>query len=167
MLHIAESLEGLAAVMADDQPRIAARLLGAAEVMRDTSGAPVPAVEEKRYAAIVSRVRSRLSDVTFRAGWNAGRALSVNGAIDIAMVPDGPAVEDEQVAAPACELEALSARERDIALLIARGYSNRAIAGELFVSVKTVETHVKHIFSKLNVRNRAGVAALAARLDAS
>lgn len=168
VLHIAESLEGLAAVMADDQPRIAARLLGAAQVMRETSGAPVPAVEESRYEAILARVRSGLTDATFRAGWNAGRALSVNGAIDIAMEPEGPLVKDEHpLGATAYELEVLSARERDIALLIARGYSNRAIADELFVSVKTVETHVKHIFSKLNVRNRAGVAALATRLEAS
>jgi predicted ATPase/DNA-binding CsgD family transcriptional regulator len=165
VLHIAESLEGLAAVLADDQPRIAARLLGAAQVMRETSGAPVPAVEEQRYAQIVARTRSGLTATALRASWNAGRALSVDGAINIAMgAQQAPSDEEPVVALSASELGLLSARERDIALLIAQGYSNRAIADNLFVSVKTVETHVKHIFSKLNVRNRAGVAAIAGRL---
>jgi predicted ATPase/DNA-binding CsgD family transcriptional regulator len=171
VLHVAESLEGLAAVMANDQPRLAVRLLGAAQIMRETSGAPVPAVQETRYAEIVARVRSGLSPTIFRAGWNAGRALSIKGAIDIAMgaetLPTPPMNVELPVGSSPSRLDMLSARERDIAVLIAQGYSNRAIADNLLVSVKTVETHVKHIFSKLNVRNRAGVAALASRLDAS
>ena len=47
-------------------------------------------------------------------------------------------------------LERLSEREREIARLIAQGHSNRAIAELLVLSIKTVETHVKHIFTKLN-----------------
>ena len=167
VLHIAESLEGLAGVMASDRPRIAVRLLGAAENMRDQSGAPVPAVEEARYGELVARVRSGLSASMFRAGWNAGRALSVSGAIDLALQSHALAEEAHPAAMSAGELEGLSARERDIARLIARGYSNRVIAERLVVSVKTVETHVKHIFVKLNVSSRAAVAVIASRGDAA
>ncbi len=53
----------------------------------------------------------------------------------------------------------LSAREREVAGLVARGYSNRQIAEELVLSVRTVTTHVSHIFAKLGVSSRAAIAA--------
>jgi DNA-binding NarL/FixJ family response regulator len=49
----------------------------------------------------------------------------------------------------------LSAREREVLTLVARGTTNRAIAGELFVSEATVKTHLGHIFEKLGVTDRA------------
>jgi DNA-binding NarL/FixJ family response regulator len=42
--------------------------------------------------------------------------------------------------------------------LIARGLSNRAVAGELVISVKTVGSHIEHIYTKIGVRTRAGAA---------
>ncbi|MEU6284469.1 AAA family ATPase [Streptomyces sp. NPDC047028] len=48
----------------------------------------------------------------------------------------------------------LTQRERDIALLVARGLTNREIAGELFVSSKTVEYHLGHVYAKLGLANR-------------
>ena len=164
LLHIAESLEGLAGVMARDRPRIAVRLLGAAKSMRDQSGAPVPAAEEARYADLVGRVRAGLTDTMFRAGWNAGRTLAVNSAVDLALSVEA-GVKESPPPAPAGDLAGLSARELEIARMIARGYSNRAIAEALVISVKTVETHVKHIFVKLDVSSRASLAALASRAD--
>jgi predicted ATPase/DNA-binding CsgD family transcriptional regulator len=53
----------------------------------------------------------------------------------------------------------LTAREREIALLIARGLSNRAIADELVISPATAARHVANIFTKLGLRSRAQVAA--------
>jgi predicted ATPase/DNA-binding CsgD family transcriptional regulator len=53
----------------------------------------------------------------------------------------------------------LTAREREIAVLIARGLSNRGIAGELVISPATAARHVANIFTKLGVRSRAQVAA--------
>jgi DNA-binding NarL/FixJ family response regulator len=50
---------------------------------------------------------------------------------------------------------ALSAREREVLQLIAEGYTNRAIAERLFISVKTVEAHKEHIVQKLGVRGSA------------
>ncbi len=52
------------------------------------------------------------------------------------------------------ELDRLSAREREVMRLIARGYSYREVAGELFISVKTVETHVSAVLRKLQLSNR-------------
>jgi DNA-binding CsgD family transcriptional regulator len=56
---------------------------------------------------------------------------------------------------------ALTGRERDVALLLAAGRSNREIADALVITEGTVEVHVKHILSKLGLRSRAQVAAWA------
>lgn len=55
----------------------------------------------------------------------------------------------------------LSPRERQVLALVARGRSNRAIAQELFVSETTVKTHLVHVYSKLDVKDRAAAVAVA------
>jgi len=52
------------------------------------------------------------------------------------------------------DIESLTPREREVVQYIARGYSYRKTAEELFVSVKTVETHMGHIFDKLGIASR-------------
>ena len=56
--------------------------------------------------------------------------------------------------------EALSAREREVLELVARGTSNRAIAVELFISEATVKTHLTHLYAKLGVKDRAAAVAV-------
>jgi DNA-binding CsgD family transcriptional regulator/tetratricopeptide (TPR) repeat protein len=58
----------------------------------------------------------------------------------------------------------LTAREREIALLVADGMANRAIAEKLVLSERTVETHVRNVLAKLGLTNRTQVAAWAVRL---
>ena len=62
------------------------------------------------------------------------------------------------------DMGALSDREREIAGLVAQGYTNKDIAAQLFLSDKTVESHLSRTFAKLDVRSRA---ALAARFGAA
>lgn len=57
--------------------------------------------------------------------------------------------------------EPLSAREREVLVLVARGTSNREIARALFISEATVKTHLTHIFGKLGARDRAAAVAVA------
>lgn len=57
----------------------------------------------------------------------------------------------------------LSGREREVLQLLAEGKSTRQIADSLFVSVKTVEAHRKHIMTKLNIHNVAGLTKFAIR----
>ncbi|WP_335937488.1 response regulator transcription factor [Streptomyces sp. PTD5-9] len=56
--------------------------------------------------------------------------------------------------------EALSAREREVLALVAKGTSNRAIAAELFISEATVKTHLTHVFAKLGAKDRAAAVAI-------
>jgi len=53
----------------------------------------------------------------------------------------------------------LTAREREVAGLVALGRSNREIAGELVLSERTVGNHVQHILTKLGFANRSQIAA--------
>ncbi|MDP3714614.1 MAG: response regulator transcription factor [Mycobacteriales bacterium] len=57
-------------------------------------------------------------------------------------------------AAPDPELDQLTPREREVLRLIARGYTYREVADELFISGKTVETHVSSVLRKLQLSNR-------------
>lgn len=59
-----------------------------------------------------------------------------------------------QVAAAEEELDLLSAREQEVMRLIARGYTYKEVAAELFISIKTVETHVSAVLRKLQLSNR-------------
>lgn len=52
------------------------------------------------------------------------------------------------------ELDRLSAREQEVMRMIARGYAYKEVAAELFLSVKTVETHVSNVLRKLQLSNR-------------
>ena len=52
------------------------------------------------------------------------------------------------------ELDRLTPRERDVMRLIARGYTYREAASELFLSIKTIETHVSSVLRKLQLSNR-------------
>jgi len=60
------------------------------------------------------------------------------------------------------ELDRLSAREREVMRLIARGYAYKEVARELFISVKTVETHVSSVLRKLQLSSRHELTAWAA-----
>ncbi|MCB0913062.1 MAG: response regulator transcription factor [Propionibacteriaceae bacterium] len=63
-----------------------------------------------------------------------------SGAIDVASIDE--------------DLDRLSQREREVLRLIARGYAYKEIARELFISIKTVETHVSSVLRKLQLSNR-------------
>jgi DNA-binding CsgD family transcriptional regulator len=85
------------------------------------------------------------------ATWFLGRLAAWARAHDLSV----PAV-----ARPSASVKsALTRRERQVAGLIAEGFSNRQIAARLVISERTAESHVERIMEKLAVRNRAGIAA--------
>jgi serine/threonine-protein kinase len=76
----------------------------------------------------------------------------------LARLHEGESVVDPTIvsrlvnrARPASRLDELTAREREVLALIAEGRSNKGICERLFLSPKTVEAHVKHIFMKLGI----------------
>jgi len=70
-------------------------------------------------------------------------------------------LEIDDIAAENSELESLTEKEREVVTLIARGFKYREAAAELEMSIKTLETHMKHIFDKLGVASRYELTRLA------
>jgi len=72
-----------------------------------------------------------------------------------------PSARAAALAAPGCEMSALTPRELEVLGLIARGMSNAEIAATLFLSEATVKTHVARILTKLDLRDRVQAVVLA------
>ena len=95
------------------------------------------------------------------------QAVAGGGAwLDPAVTSRVLAIYRSAPAAPAAgggdpELDALTARELEVLVLIGRGRTNGEIATELFVSEGTVKTHVNHVFTKLRLRDRAAAVVFA------
>ncbi len=150
------SLASLAPLIGEQgNPEKAARLFGVAEVLREAIGAPISASELADYKQDVEVVRKRLGEAKFTNAWADGRGMTLEQAVEIALQE----IESPQ---PAQDLKekfgGLTAREREVALLIAQGKSNREIAKAMTVGTKTVETYVTRILSKLGFDSRVQVA---------
>jgi DNA-binding NarL/FixJ family response regulator len=79
----------------------------------------------------------------------------------LALLEAPPEPATQQTARSESDTQSLSRREREIAVLIARGLTNRAIAAQLFIAERTAETHVSNILGKLGLETRAQIAAWA------
>ena len=143
--------------------RLAAQLLGAAEALGSTAGASTagaagptrpgrlePDPERAREVAVAA-----LGAAKFEVEYAAGGRLSREAALRLALggSEDG-SVETEEPA----ETGPLSKREVEVARLIAEGLSNKQIATHLFISERTVTTHVGNILNKLGFNSRVQVA---------
>jgi len=109
-------------------------------------------------AEVIQRCADALGDVRFLA-------LSVSDAAEdggdavfsprlAGFVLDAFGTGAGDVAVRDDELDRLSAREQEVMRLIARGYTYREVASELFISIKTVETHVSAVLRKLQLSSR-------------
>ncbi len=142
------------ASIAIGQAEHGARLLGATEAMRERMGLQYRVAEtQAALEQAVTSARSSLGDTTFTAAWSAGRELQSSQAVAEALQPiDLP---------PNVLGVSLTPREREVLILLAEGLTDPAIADELFLSVRTVESHVAHILAKIGVRTRTAAASAA------
>lgn len=158
---IAEALTGLAEVASlAGQPERAAWLCGVVEALREVSHTSQPPLRRAAYDRVVEDIRTRLDKVVFAKALAQGRAMPLEQAIGFALsLPPEPPPSPHQALQQ--QFGGLTAREREVAWLVAQGKSNRAIADELVVGVSTVEAHITHIFSKLGFSSRTQLAAWA------
>ncbi|MGC4192510.1 MAG: LuxR C-terminal-related transcriptional regulator [Thermomicrobiales bacterium] len=148
------------------KPETAARLLGAAERVCIQLGTPETTLHAFGYPSLRARIEDTLSE-TATAGlrrqgehWSTPEALEE--AIAATWLEAPPSVlPATQTAVVPRQPEGLTARERDILQHLVQGKTNEAIAGALFISPRTVTTHVTHIYAKLGVTNRAEAIAFA------
>lgn len=155
-----QAIEGTAVVAARaGQFDRGLRLLGAAERMRIGRRGIRQGdrwwrqrVREARDSAYQALPAARAT-----AWLEAGYALSHQQALALALGDDVSGPKASQPVHP------LSRREQDVAALIVEGLTNRQIAARMHVSVRTVETHIRHIRTTLGLRSRAHVAAWSAQ----
>jgi len=150
-----ESLAGLAA-LAESLPE-AARLFGAAEALRESIGYVRFLVEREGYEADVAIVREGLTEEEFRRAWEEGRAMSLDEAVAYASRGRGERKR------PSTGWASLTPSELQVVRLVAEGLSNPQIGERLFISKRTVQTHLKHVFAKLGVTSRSELASEATR----
>ncbi|RBO93728.1 putative ATPase [Nocardia puris] len=151
----ASGLDGLAWVAASaGAHERAARLMGAATTIRRGSTQRLAhAMTQVVGDKVSDEVREAMGDSAFRAAFERGAALGTEAAVAYALGDEPAAPEPKPGAA-----EVLTRREKDVARLVAAGYSNKRIAAELVISVRTAESHVDHIMTKLGFGSRAGIA---------
>ncbi len=159
-MGMATSLEGLAWVVGSSgAPERAALLLGAATALFGELGLmPILPYWEVHHGACEEAVRARLGETRYRSCWEQGYALSRDQVVAAALEGAPPADEDGPTDEGEHDVGELSAREMEVATLVAGGLTNPAIAAELFVSVATVKTHVSHILAKLGLDSRVQLA---------
>jgi DNA-binding NarL/FixJ family response regulator len=121
---------------------------------------------EQRY---VNALRGAFGErqEALKCAWDAGRGMNLQGAANVAREMDEALPMPEPLAAPgALEPVAsslLTAREMEVATLIAAGKTSKEIAEDLVSTERTADTHAAHIRDKLGVRSRAEIAVWAVR----
>ena len=142
-LGIPGILECLAAVAAEaGSYREATRLLGAAHAIRQRIGAVRFKVHDATDEALVATIRNGLDENDFDAAWAEGTALSTEEAIAYAQRGRGERKR------PSSGWASLTPTELDVVRLVGEGLGNKDIAARLFVSHRTVQTHLTHVYTK-------------------
>ena len=160
---IAECFERLGMVAAE-QGRLerAARLLGAAEALREATDTQVRAVDRADHERAAASVRSGREAKRLDRVWAEGRAMTLEQAVEYALAfPEAERPAGKRLPAKRADGGALTVREQEVVRLVARGLTNREIAATLVVSGRTADAHVQNILNKLGFNSRAQIAAWA------
>jgi predicted ATPase/class 3 adenylate cyclase/DNA-binding CsgD family transcriptional regulator len=153
--HNLECLAGLATE--DGRHAEAARLFGAAEAIRHRTGEVRFQFYQSGYEAQVAALHNAMRDTEFEAAWAEGAALTADEAIAYAQRGRGERKR------PARGWASLTPAELDVVRLIRDGLTNNDIATRLFVSPRTVQSHLTHVYTKLGLTSRVQLAQEAAR----
>jgi DNA-binding CsgD family transcriptional regulator len=159
-LHVAAALAG-----SQGQPLRAARLWGAAEASREALGVVLSPFQRHIYGPHIATARTQLSEEAWEAALVEGRGMSLEEAVGYALSekeffrPTQTTAKEQRVLR-GTSLPALTRREEEVAVLVARGFTNHQIATELSISDYTAATHVARILKKSGFHSRVQVASL-------
>ncbi|BBZ71635.1 transcriptional regulator [Mycobacterium paraseoulense] len=148
-LRLGDTLECLARLAVDDgHDPYAARLLGAADALRQRMGHVRFPMYQASYDTVVATVREALGQSGFDAAWAEGAALSTEEAIAYAQRGRGERKR------PTSGRGSLTPMEKDVVRLVREGLGNKDIGARLFISPRTVQTHLTHVYAKLGISSR-------------
>jgi ATP/maltotriose-dependent transcriptional regulator MalT len=137
------------------QARLAAQLLGAAETVRTQAGASLIPILAPLIAMAEASATAALGASKFQAEMNAGKRLSRDESIRLALGEPAQVAAGATVNGEARGL--LGKREAEVAGLVADGLSNKQIGARLFISERTVDSHVRSILNKLGFNSRTQI----------
>ncbi|BBX44435.1 helix-turn-helix transcriptional regulator [Mycobacterium cookii] len=137
--------------------REAVRLFAAASALRERMGSVRFKVWDTDCEASLDALRECLGDNDFDAAWAEGAALSTEESIAYAQRGRG------QRRRPTSGWASLTPTEHDVVRLVSDGLGNKDIATRLFVSPRTVQTHLTHVYAKLGLTSRVQLVQEAAR----
>ncbi|MGN6174432.1 MAG: LuxR C-terminal-related transcriptional regulator, partial [Streptosporangiaceae bacterium] len=138
------------------QARHAAHLLGAADTVRTEAGANVMPFLAQLLAQAGESAIAALGAARYTAEFDAGKRLDRDTALALAL---GKPARDTVAASGDADAGLLGKREADVARLVADGLTNKQIGTRLFISERTVDSHVRSILNKLGFNSRAQIAA--------
>jgi non-specific serine/threonine protein kinase len=144
------------------EPLRAAHLFGAALAYLHSSGTLIDPSDQPEHDRNMALVRAQLGEAAFDAAWAEGQAMTFEQAVAYAQTAfdsDDLSARHPQLTRTVSFASDLTRREREVALRVAEGKSNRVIAEELVVTERTVEGHVSNILAKRGFRSRAQIAA--------
>jgi predicted ATPase/DNA-binding CsgD family transcriptional regulator len=151
-----DSLEALAALAARAEPTPeAVRFLAASERARACMTYPRDPARRRAHQATVAGLRTALGDRRFRQAWAEGARLTLDEAVAYVRRSRGARRR------PATGWASLTPAELEVVRLVVDGLSNPEIGSRLFMSRGTVKSHLSHVYAKLGVANRTGLATLA------
>ncbi|MBV9787232.1 MAG: tetratricopeptide repeat protein [Chloroflexi bacterium] len=166
-LGIAECLESMATIVwKQGAAAWAIRLVSAAAALRDELGAQLAAADRAHYDQMLSTAKRQLGAQAFQVAWDLGQTLTPEQAVaahDQPRRPD-PAATPTQAPSPTLALDdlpGLTARELEVIRLVAAGLTDAEVATRLCVSPRTVNSHLRSIYSKLGVSSRTAATRLA------
>jgi predicted ATPase/class 3 adenylate cyclase/DNA-binding CsgD family transcriptional regulator len=155
---IPDAFECLAYLAGDaGSHREAARLFGAADAARRQTGIARFKIFDADHELRLDAVRDSLGESDFHAAWDEGAALTIEEAIGYARRGRGERKR------PSKGWASLTPTELDVVRLACEGLGNKEIATRLFVSPRTVQAHLSHVYSKLGVSSRVQLAQVASR----
>jgi predicted ATPase/DNA-binding NarL/FixJ family response regulator len=136
----------------------AAVLIGALDRIWAWAGSPLLGYQHllRHHEACTERLEQALDAASLRHALHRGQRLDLAETAQLALTGQQESALDHERDAE--RPGRLTRREREVAELVAKGFSNRGIAAELFISPRTVEGHVEHILTKLGLASRVQIA---------
>jgi len=152
--RVLNCLAALAGAAAAARPQWAAPLFGAADALMAAAAVQLEPANRPIYDQRMAATKRRLGETAFNAAYAKGAPMTLGQAIAYALA-------DETAPSGDIRGRRLTAREREVASLIAQGLTNREIASRLVIAERTADAHVEHILNRLGFGSRAQIAAFA------